>query len=639
MNGQVARRPRERGDRIRDLFVVLGFAALGATAAAVLTMSPSSGEEWAGFGAGAVAWLLGAIAMGTLSLHLWTPSAMNDARFARVASAVGGAPVALGTHSLRGAARAGAAASGGAVAMTLVSGTTRPTAQGLGATVLACAMCAVIGALAARLAAEAAAGIVTPVSRSDLGLDTFSGPIGRRLTRIFLVACIVAVVGVVIVRLLPPRLVPWVIHDGDNAFFKAIVVRFAGLLLLGVFATYLFATVLRRLGLLLPSGGAGTMALLRHLLTAPGPRATGGAASVAFMWALLGSGALDDLSSERLSNLQTELACEAFLVPGPGVDNDTAAEAAAVLSQQDGAILLKASLLSVTLGGVDGDSGALIVIEPRQLQTVTAAGAAPFGLSDGVVVTSASDTSELWFTDWGFSAAALMIGGQSDEASATQATARVTTVNTRAPFTMTTPATVQPLLSQATPVYLLWTSGGEPDEAQRLAKASGGALVVSELRSALPYDDSAGALAIFLVISMVLGAGGAASQALQVTKRSLDVRATLLALGARPRSLAAATAADAAVLTALAGPVGLAVGAVAVLLSRLPLVTVPGAPFPPETLWVAGWFVESWNVGALIGAILLSTGIAALTAWLLALRTAGKAPVDQLKEAIKEGAL
>lgn len=623
--------------RARELISTVVFALLGAAAAPVLTVEPT-GDEWAGLATAGIVWLLVAFAIAALLYHLGLRYERHPSRRIAIERALGAGTPSPRTLGLRTAALAAA----GAITGLVASGALMhqgPTPTGWGAAVIVCCVSAILGLLVGSGVADVAAGIMQPVTRADIGMENLSGPIGRKITRVAGIGiAVIAVVGIVI-RLLPPHLVPPFVLSADNPWIAVLAPQFAAILLISTLGEYVLATLLRRVGLMLPNTGSSTLALLRHCLTTPGARATGTAAVVALSWFLVGQNALPEYSAVRLAHHNEQLAAVVMLEPAPGVDSSTANSAAHQLETSFDAVVVDARVLHVTAPGVEGGSGAVVVFDPAQVDSAVPGGVMPYGLADGLVLQSGFDVKEQWFRDWAVSAKPVRIGVDVANDGAAMRSVEALTLTSEAPFSMTTPATVSPLLSASTPVYLVWLPPDAKATVSELASSSGGALSASELSPTQPESPPTAVTWFFAGVGLLLGSIGAAFQALRVSKRTMGVRATLLALGARPRALALATAIDAALMSAIAAPLGLAASLPVSLPRVLPALVSPGAPFPPNLLETIGWHIGAWPLGVTVVLLASSTTLAALTAWLLALRTAGKAPVDQLKEAIKEGAL
>jgi len=145
---------------------------------------------------------------------------------------------------------------------------------------------------------------------------------------------------------------------------------------------------------------------------------------------------------------------------------------------------------------------------------------------------------------------------------------------------------------------------------------------------------AAAGLGLLLSVALI---GGLAARSARDRRRDL---ATMAALGASPRTLRMAPVAEMLVTTLSAAVAGVGAGLVLAILSTHPTLFAPGAPLAlGNTLWLVRWNAAqiSWGpIGAaVLAAVLLTTAVAAVYAVSMARRT----PVDELREALKEGAL
>jgi len=179
-----------------------------------------------------------------------------------------------------------------------------------------------------------------------------------------------------------------------------------------------------------------------------------------------------------------------------------------------------------------------------------------------------------------------------------------------------------------------------------LDEAIGGGTAVGRMSFSYGYDSASSndgvslggivAVALGLLLSVAL-IGGLAARSARDRRRDL---ATMAALGASPRTLRMAPVAEMLVSTLSAAAAGVGAGAVLAILSTHPTLFAPGAPLAAgDTLWLLRWNAAhiSWTpIGAaVLAAVALTTAVAAVVAVSMARRT----PVDELRDAIKEGSL
>jgi len=141
------------------------------------------------------------------------------------------------------------------------------------------------------------------------------------------------------------------------------------------------------------------------------------------------------------------------------------------------------------------------------------------------------------------------------------------------------------------------------------------------------------------IMGLLLGValvGALAARSARDRRRDL---ATMAALGASPRVLRMTPVVEMVVTTVSAAVAGVSAGLILAVATTQPLLFAPGAPLSfGDTMWLTRWNAAhiSWApiATAALGAVLLTAIIAAVSAASMARRT----PVDELREAIKEGA-
>jgi predicted lysophospholipase L1 biosynthesis ABC-type transport system permease subunit len=147
-------------------------------------------------------------------------------------------------------------------------------------------------------------------------------------------------------------------------------------------------------------------------------------------------------------------------------------------------------------------------------------------------------------------------------------------------------------------------------------------------------------LAVLTVLIVIVSGIGAVLLSVRTVKAHRQVRATVAALGATPRSLALSVTVDAGITHAVAFAIGLPLGVIAAALIKHPTILQSGGPFDPgTTAWGLWWNLThiSWGLLAAVAGATWFLAVAATTVYGFAV--ARRTPVDELRVAIKEGAV
>ncbi|NYI40164.1 FtsX-like permease family protein [Demequina lutea] len=141
------------------------------------------------------------------------------------------------------------------------------------------------------------------------------------------------------------------------------------------------------------------------------------------------------------------------------------------------------------------------------------------------------------------------------------------------------------------------------------------------------------------IVGLLLGVALVGSLAARSARDRRRELATMAALGASPRTLRLTPVVEMLVTTLSAVVSGVGAGLILAIATTQPTLFAPGAPLSfGDTMWLLHWNASqiSWGpIGAVVlAAVLLTTAVAAVFAAAMGRRT----PVEQLREAIKEGA-
>lgn len=417
----------------------------------------------------------------------------------------------------------------------------------------------------------------------------------------------------------------------------------------------------RRIARALPVSGNGALAVARHTLESRRP-ITGRAfwtsnaelGSIAFIAVIL-SGYAAGSSIDGAKSAQAEaLTWDAVVAPynalsvtptAIGIDR-TSLDSSVITALEADPNLAVVPFGVVTVGPVNASSpvASITVVSPADLDRFIPHGARPFGLHDGVLVSPILDD---------FSRMLPAPTGPIDVSTGTG----TSTLSHLTWFNASTLATRQ--WAEATwgdvPVVgaLVTYVGDDIPAADRLGYISDAARRAgADARPAptLSSEDIAahrsqetfslgflGVMAVFVVI----GSGvGAVILSIRTVKAHRQVRATVAALGATPRSLALAVPIDAGITHAVAFAIGLPLGVIGAAITKHPTLLKSGAPLDPgETAWGLWWNLThiAWGQIAAVAGITWFLAVAATAIYGFAV--ARRTPVDELRVAIKEGAL
>ncbi|WP_062465255.1 FtsX-like permease family protein [Demequina soli] len=278
----------------------------------------------------------------------------------------------------------------------------------------------------------------------------------------------------------------------------------------------------------------------------------------------------------------------------------------------------------------------VLVVDPARLTAVSPDGLRPLGLQDGTVTRGNGAGLANGILPWETGPAALDLPAGPLAAFA---------LPTAAFDAFGTEAWAEPAAGAA-PVtgMMLWPAAGVTrdeldaaitahvgDTGARIWEISGihGSLAAIGLRET-------GLLYVLLAIGVALTVALAASSA---RDRRTEL-ATLAALGARSASLRWVPALEAGVTIACAALIALPTGFVLAMLGTHPTLLRAGAPLDAvETLWDLGWELAhlGWTMPVLLAAVALAGGVVA--AGIVGATMLRGTPVDELREAEKEGAL
>jgi hypothetical protein len=145
---------------------------------------------------------------------------------------------------------------------------------------------------------------------------------------------------------------------------------------------------------------------------------------------------------------------------------------------------------------------------------------------------------------------------------------------------------------------------------------------------------AAAGIGLLLGVALV---GALAARSARDRRRDL---ATMAALGASPWTLRLTPVVEMAVTTASAVVAGVGTGLVLAVLTTQPLLFAPGAPLSAsDTVWLLRWNAVHVSWTPIAAAALTAVVLTAMVAAVFAASQARRTPVEELREAVKEGAL
>lgn len=430
--------------------------------------------------------------------------------------------------------------------------------------------------------------------------------------------------------------------------FLDVVAR--GILFGAVFMVALYSldrvgvAILRRLARTLPPTGIGTLALARHTLdsrrspegsTFMTSRTDVGA--MVLVIAVISSGLWGWTLDNSVHARSQALTWDAIVASS---DSGTLA----ALGEVPGLIAVPYSQIAVSSADpilAAHNTGVVYAVDPADLEAVVPNGARPLGLQDGVVLSyngTSTFRAPLGLVDVNTSAGPVTVfhaESGSPVAIATRAWAE--DVMGDVPVSGALVKATDTRLTAEERFALI------ADAARAVGAQARPAPSLSAEEVAIDEDVQrySGVGLGFLIFLLLIGAVGTTLLlSVRTARAHRRVRATVAALGAPPRALVGALVVDAGITLAVAMALGLPLGALAAIAGGHPTLGTPGAPFNlGETLWGLGWNLShlSWQPVALTlaGTWLLGVGVV----FAYGLFTHRRTPVEELREAIKEGAL
>jgi len=456
--------------------------------------------------------------------------------------------------------------------------------------------------------------------------------------------------------------------DGTTWSGKGSLALWSGMVIIVTLGTvalvgfdHLGVATLHRIARALPASGRGAFAIARHTLESrratpmtltSGPKLGGefpGLVYMAFLTSLFVANLTIDHAVARQADA---LAFDAVVVPAGtpaagaasslGVDRSVL-DASVIAALAADPHLAVVPYGQVTVGATDGSAttSSITLVSARDLNRLVAGGARPLGLQDGVVLSSSVED--------GFPARTGLI----DVATGADAA----TVFHRHWFGATTLATrswgeatwgeVPIVGALVTFVGADEPAGGRLDYIVAVAASAGATAHAAPRLSAADvayhlyetgYTFSAfGWMAIFMAVLATLATIWLAVGTVRAHRR---VRATVAALGATPRALALAVPIDAGITLAVAFAIGAPLGGIASAFAKHPTLFTDGAPLDPvATVWGLAWNLTHIAWMPLAGFAAAAWALAVIVSGIYGLTVARRTPVDELREAIKEGAL
>lgn len=431
----------------------------------------------------------------------------------------------------------------------------------------------------------------------------------------------------------------------------------------GTFALdHLVVATVRRLARLLPVSGSGALAIARHTLDShravsrrgywASKQDLGGLAMIAVLIVgLLGAQTIDRAKERQVDALTFDaVVLPVGASPGSGtsVGVDHAALDPAVLTALEAdSSLAVVPFGRVTVGpvGATAPTASITIVAPSDLDRITPDGARPLGFQDGFLLSPNTENGALAFP----AKPPRLIDVSADAATAT--------LFDRLWFNTNTFATRSWAESSWGDVPVVGTLvryvGDEIPASDRLvyitraASRAGAEAQPTHTMSAdgVDYQGSSDifsldALAVISVYFVILASFSVIILSVRTVKTHRRVRATVAALGATPRALALAVPIDAAISLAVAFVIGLPLGGLVAALAKHPTLFASGAPLDPaNTAWGLWWNLTHIAWGMVAGVTAVTWLISVTAASIYGFTVARRTPVDELREAIREGAL
>lgn len=452
----------------------------------------------------------------------------------------------------------------------------------------------------------------------------------------------------------------WVYGGGDLALISAMGCIMV-LWLLGQFALdHLAVAIVRRASRLLPVRGNGALALARHTLDSR--RAVGRKGYWAskqdlgslVMLAVVVVGALGAQTIDSAKELQLDaLTFDATVLPADaasgnqstlGVDRaELSPTVLAALDADPALAVVPFGLVTVGPVGAASPTSTITIVAPDDLARITPDGARPLGLQDGFLLSPDSESAAL-----AFPAPPHLIDLSTGAGTATVFHRPWFNTNTFATRSWAEATWGDVSVAGALVKYV----GDDLSTDDRLTYIEGAAARAGAEAQPTPtmsaedaeYRDTSGAFSrgafgFFTFYFVILVGFAVIMISVRTVKAHRQVRATVAALGATPRALAAAVSTDAAISLAVALAIGAPLGALVAAIIAHPTLLSPGAPLDPaNTAWGLWWNLThiAWAQMAVIVVATWLVAVAAATVY--GLTVARRTPVDELRVAIKEGA-
>jgi len=425
-----------------------------------------------------------------------------------------------------------------------------------------------------------------------------------------------------------------------------------------VFDPAMVATV-RQIARALPVRGKGALAVARHTLESRrafdrrdfwrSKAELGGLAVMAAVVSMYLAGfTIDRAQSERVAAVAFDaVVSPAGVAPldSPDIGVDRAAIDSAVIAglEEDPRLaVVPFGLVTVGPVGAVTPEATLTVVSPGALTRVTPDGARPAGFQDGVLLSpDLEDFSRM------LPAPAGIVDVSSGTGSATLFHRHWLNANTFA-----TRSWAEATWGEVPVVGALVEYVGDDipaadrlgyidDAARRLGASTRPAPALDPNDVAFGrsmHDFSRGTLGVMSAFIAIAASISVIIIAVRNVRVHRQVRATVAALGATPRALALAVPIDAGIALGVAFAIGYPLGAVIGAVAKHPTLLTIGAPCDPgETAWGLWWNLThiAWGQLATVGAATWGLAVAATAVY--GFRVARRTPVDELREAIKQG--
>lgn len=448
---------------------------------------------------------------------------------------------------------------------------------------------------------------------------------------------------------------------GSPAFFAAMVCLWAAASLLPITFEALGITVLHRIARLLPVVGQGALAVTRHTLESrETPRGKAKWSNKSEIGALVAtcliiSGFVAAFTIDRAVAHQADSLSVAAFVTAPGATGSASApigvdrstiDPAAIASLEADPNLAVVPYGQVTVGPTNAPTptATITLISIADMERVTPGGARPLGLEDGVLLSPDPESENL-----AFPAPRRVI-----EMTTGTGTATALHRTWWGPLTLATRPWAEAAWGEIPVVGALVAYVGEDlPEAQKFAYIAEAARLVGADAQPVPQlSDNAiamrdsvdaftvGTFGVMAVLLFSFACLGTVLLAVRTVRKHHQVRATVAALGATPRDLALAVPIDAGITLAVAMALSAPIGVLAAAVSKVPNLFTLGAPLDlGNTAWGLWWNLSHIGWG-LVAAVVVGTWVLAVAATAIyGFKVARRTPVDELRVAIKEGAL